>query len=118
MHGQFRKWKLDGIRLNLPVKCRQVNVVLAQRHQGQEQSLSVHRIEVEAVKGPGRGWRQRLGPGADVGRGRGLRLPPQPLPDDGLHTVLEVILPDPLDHRVHQRMDHALVRLKSEVMRL
>ena len=104
--------------MNLPVKCRQVNIVLAKRHQGQEQSLSVHRVEVEAVQGPGRGRGQRLGPGAEVSRGRGLRLPPQPLPDDGLDTVLEVILPDPLDHRVHQRMDHPLVRLKSEVMRL
>ena len=54
--------------LCLPVKCRQVNIVLAQGHQGQEQSFSIHRVEAEVVQSSGRGRGQRLGPGTVRGR--------------------------------------------------
>ena len=106
---------MQGLKIFVlsPVKSCKVDVVLAQRHEGEEQCLPVDGVKAVVVEHPRllRRGQRTLAPGTG-----GRVLAPHPLPDDGLHAVLEVVLLHPLDDGLHQRVHHAGVSLGNIIL--
>ena len=80
---------------DLPVEGSQVNIVLAEGNQCEKESFPVDGICVCCFR-------------------HLPALPSNPLSDDALHAVLEVVLLHPLDDGVHERVHHPGVALQHK----
>ena len=82
---------------DLPVEGSQVNIVLAEGNQCEKESFPVDGICVCCFR-------------------HLSALPSNPLSDDALHAVLEVVLLHPLDDGVHERVHHPRVALQHKTL--
>ena len=80
----------------LPVESCQVNIVLAKGNQREKECFPVDGIGVCCFR-------------------HLSSLPANPLSDDALHAVLEVVLLHPLDDGVHEGVHHPGVGLQQKI---